>query len=91
LQPEVLSGEDKQTFAKPKWKDYRLDWCVKPGCGCGKDAADMFCKASGFTKATDFSPAMKIGVQAPTRMIGTNAICNTIVCNGFESITCVAK
>ena len=25
------------------------------------------------------------------RMIGTNAICNTIVCNGFQSITCVAK
>ena len=68
-------GKDKQTFAKPKWKDYRLDWC----------------KASGFTKATDSSPAMKIGVQAPTRMIGTNAICNTIVCNGFQSITCVAK
>ena len=84
-------GKDKQTFAKPKWKDYRLDWCVKPGVGCGKDAADMFCKASGFTKATDFSPAMKIGVQAPTRMIGTNAICNTIVCNGFQSITCMAK
>ena len=84
-------GKDKQTFAKPKWKDYRLDWCVKPGVGCGKDAADMFCKASGFTKATDFSPAMKIGVQAPTRMIGTNAICNTIVCNGFQAITCVAK
>ena len=84
-------GKDKRSFAKPKWKDYRLDWCVKRGVGCGKDAADMFCKASGFTKATDFSPAMKIGVQAPTRMIGTNAICNTIVCNGFQSITCVAK
>ena len=40
-------GKDKQTFDKPKWKDYRLDWCVKPGVGCGKDAADMFCKASG--------------------------------------------
>ena len=51
----------------------------------------MFCKASGVTKATDFSPAMKIGVQSPTRMIGTNAICNTIVCNGFQSITCMAK
>ena len=84
-------GKDKQTFAKPKWKDYRLDWCVKPGVGCGKDAADMFSKAGGFIKATDFSPAMKIGVQAPTRMIGTNAICNTIVCNGFQAITCVAK
>ena len=39
-------GKDKQTFDKPKWKDYRLDWCVKPGVGCGKDAADMFCKAA---------------------------------------------
>ena len=84
-------GKDKQTFDKPKWKDYRLDWCVKPGAGCGKDAADMFCKANGFTKATDFSPAMKIGVQSPTRMIGTNAICNTVICNGFQSIACVSK
>jgi hypothetical protein len=83
--------KEKQTFGKPKWKGYRLDWCVKPGTGCGKDAADLFCKASGFTKAIDFSPALKIGVQSPTRMIGTNAICNTIICNGFQSITCVEK
>ena len=82
---------EKQTFDKPKWKGDRLDWCVKPGVGCGKDAADLFCKASAFTKATDFSPAMKIGLQTPTRTIGNNALCNTIICNGFQSITCVAK
>jgi len=83
--------KEKQTFDKPKWKGDRLDWCVKPGVGCGKDVADLFCKASGFTKATDFSPAMKIGLQTPTRTIGNNALCNTIICNGFQSITCVAK
>lgn len=41
--------KEKQTFDKPKWKGDRLDWCVKPGVGWGKDAADLFCKAGGFT------------------------------------------
>jgi len=34
---------------------------------------------------------MKMGLQTPTGMVGTNAICNTTICNGFQSITLIRR
>ena len=75
-----------QAFDKPRWKGYRLDWCAAKGIGCGKGAADIFCSASGYAKAASFVPDLQVG--NPTFMIGSGAICNTVVCAGFRTITC---
>ena len=45
-------------------------------------AATAYCDSLGLGNATNY---------AIDANIGTNAICNTIVCNGFQSITCLAK
>jgi hypothetical protein len=79
---------DQKSFDKPRWKGYRLDWCTSKNTGCGKNAADAFCKANSFKKATSFNPDFGIGVVDPTRMIGSGAICNTVVCTGFKTIVC---
>jgi hypothetical protein len=36
---------------QPKWQGDRLDWCSNWSTGCGKTAADAFCKASGLQPA----------------------------------------
>lgn len=59
------------------------------GHGLRQDAADLFCKASGFGKASGFALALRVGITDPTKMIGCSAVCNTIICNGFQSIICV--
>ena len=86
---EQPSPEKKKTYDKPRYKGFRLDWCLSKGSGCGKPAADKFCRSEGFDKSSAFAPELRIGIGDPTRMIGSGAICNTVICNGFQSITCV--
>jgi len=75
-------------FVKPQWQGNRLDLCLNWGQGCGKEAADAFCKSKGFTKVAAFSIAYNIGAATPTRLIGTGALCDQGYCDGFKSINC---
>lgn len=81
----------KVKFIRPKWQGKRLDWCVNWAQGCGKAAANKFCKAKGFTKSYGFGKANNIGASHPTRLIGTGAICDQAMCDGFSVIGCVKK
>lgn len=78
----------EQDFAKPKQGGNRLDWCYDWSVGCGKKAADAWCKAKGFEEASAFSIATDIGASQPTRLIGTGAVCDQAFCDGFSNITC---
>jgi hypothetical protein len=75
-------------FNAPMWKGDRLDWCLNWSTGCGKDAADAFCRTRGYQNATKFEQAANIGSQQKTRLIATDAVCDQNSCDGFESITC---
>jgi hypothetical protein len=75
-------------FSKPKWNGDRLDWCVNWAQGCGKAAADAFCKAKGFVQAGGFSMDPDIGAVQRTRLIATGAVCDQGFCDGFKGITC---
>lgn len=81
-------AKDEQTYIKPRWQDERLDWCLNWGTDCGKAAADNFCKRRRFTGARDFEPDPNIGRSEPTRVSGTNQVCNQPFCTGFKAITC---
>ena len=76
------------SFAAPKWKGDRLDWCLNWSTGCGKQTADAFCKASGYQNAVSFTQAPNIGSTQKTRLIATGAVCDQNFCDGFKSITC---
>jgi hypothetical protein len=54
---------------------------------CGKPAADAFCKANGFLDAIYFQADPGVGTQ-PTRLIGTEQICDQKFCTAFQIITC---
>jgi hypothetical protein len=73
---------------KPKWKGDRLDWCLNWSVGCGKDAADAYCKASGYQSAVNFAMAEDIGQKQKTRLITTGAVCDQSFCDGFKFIEC---
>ena len=82
-------GAAKTTsFVKPSWNGDRLDWCVNWAQGCGKQAADTFCKAKGYKNATNFSMDPNIGAAQRTRLIGTGAVCDQGFCDGFKAVTC---
>lgn len=71
---------------------YRLDWCLKRGLQCGKPAADAWCELNNKTKlsshATAFKQAPNIGRYASTYILGDKTLCQSVGCDGFESITC---
>ena len=72
-----------QVFANPVWNGYRLDVCLTWAAKCGKPAADKFCQSNGFTEAIASVPDAERG-RSPTRLIGTNQICNQS-CVGFQN------
>ena len=81
-------GKEEKLFNKPRWFDDRLDWCLNWGSECGQPAANNFCKHRRFTGARDFEADPNIGRSEPTRVSGTNQVCNQSNCTGFKYITC---
>ncbi len=77
-----------QTYNKPKFNGMRLDLCVDWGVGCGQPAAKKYCQKKGWATAHSYVVANNIGAYAPTRLIGTGAVCDQDFCDGFQKITC---
>lgn len=87
--PEVLA--QPCTFCKedvirnPMVNNTAVDVCLNWGTGCGKPAADAFCKAQGF----ESSSAHTVQQNAPpTYVIGDDKVCSESFCTRFTSITC---
>ena len=78
----------QKVYVKPKFQGTRLDLCVDWGQGCGAPAAKKFCESKGWNIASNFVIAYDIGAYAPTRLIGTGAVCDQDFCDGFKTITC---
>ncbi|TAL63770.1 MAG: hypothetical protein EPN84_04570 [Legionella sp.] len=75
----------EKRFAKPRYNDYRIDWCYDRGKGCGRQAANSFCSRLGFMRAKRFSKEVNI---AATKAIGSQELCFGHGCNSFDMIIC---
>jgi hypothetical protein len=81
---------ETRSFASPALHGLRLDWCAHFGNGCGKPAADLFCRESGFAAAARFAMAPNIGARGiRTLVFGDGRTCEGPNCSGFSTITCV--
>ncbi len=81
--PSALALED--TYDNPTYKrKARLDFCYSWGKFCGQKAADTYCWAQGYDRATHFTTEP----FRPTRLASTGQVCNADFCVGFKSITC---
>jgi LCCL domain-containing protein/PAN domain-containing protein len=82
-------GGGSQTFSNPGFQNgYRLDWCLYFAQQCGEPAASAWCRAIGYSRATQWNEAVDIGASSPTYVIGDGRVCNQQFCDGFSSITC---
>ena len=88
FKPGAPPAPDMQTYNKPKFHGMRLDLCVDWGVGCGQPAAAKYCQMKGWATAHSYVVANDIGAYAPTRLIGTSAVCDQDFCDGFKQITC---
>ena len=89
FKPGAPTPVDSQVYLKPKFNGMRLDLCVDWSVGCGQPAAKKFCQSKGWATAQNYTVANNIGAYAPTRLIGTGAVCDQNFCDGFKAIRCV--
>lgn len=81
--PTAFALED--TYDNPTYKrKARLDFCYTWGSNCGQKAADTYCFAQGYDRATRFETER----IRPTRLGSNGKICDADFCVGFKSITC---
>lgn len=78
-----------RTFTHPKIDGLRLDWCLRWNEGCGKQAADAFCRRRGYERASSWAKDRHIGLREPTKVISTGQICRQSFCDGFKYIRCI--
>jgi hypothetical protein len=88
FKPGAPPAPDMQGYNKPKFNGMRLDLCVDWGVGCGMPAAKKYCQNKGWATAHSYVVANNIGAYAPTRLIGTSAVCDQPFCDGFKKIVC---
>ncbi len=72
-------------FPVPRFDNYRVDWCYKTHRGCGRRAADAFCRQQGYRHANSYEKSTD---ALATRTIGSGALCFGQACTGFSRITC---
>lgn len=84
-QPPKAYAYSKKRFAKPRFNQFRIDWCYARNKGCGSRAANSFCSRLGYMKAVSFIKETKI---AATKTIGSQELCFGNACSGFETIVC---
>lgn len=75
----------EQEFVYPRYAGYRVDWCLKKGTQCGRQAAWSFCRRIGYMDVKQFSMQKHIGA---TKTIGSEELCFGELCNGFSKIIC---
>ena len=84
----LTARAEQMKFDAPRANGYRVDACRSWGQGCGKEAADAFCRLNDFESAAAFDIDPRIGAATPTMTIEDKKICNQPQCDGFKSITC---
>jgi hypothetical protein len=78
-----------RVFANPAIDGLRIDVCLADGTGCGKPAADAFCRAKGHGEALYGRVDPEPGRSA-TRAVDSGATCTGGDCRGFQQIICRA-
>ena len=86
----VAAGGSPNTLKMqwPQVQGYPLSDCVAQGVGCGRPAADAFCRSLNYPRSLDFQ------VQAgatPARRIGDGGLCSSASCGRFSEITCLGE
>ena len=77
-----------QTYSLPKYRGVHLNVCYTWGQNCGAKPANEWCKTQGYKQAVNWAKIDRKQLNKPTRVMGSNAVCDAGACSGFSSITC---
>lgn len=72
-------------FVRPRFHNYRVNWCYKKDQGCGSRAANAFCRHQGYRRATVYEKQENL---AATQTVADQELCFGKGCDGFSHITC---
>lgn len=75
----------EKEFLEPSYQGFPISRCLYKGEGCQQEAADEFCRISGYNRSTDWQLRESIG---PTIRLGSRQLCNKRECDGFWNIIC---
>jgi len=81
LVPQAQASEVRNFFA-PQIEGQRIGACLSEG-GCGKPAADAFCRAEGYDHATIFQRER----SQSARLIDSGLVCEKD-CTAFRQVKC---
>jgi hypothetical protein len=73
-----------RNFFSPAWNGNRLAACLSASEGCGKPAADAFCKSHGYDQAVLFQREQTAVAMA----MGSGELCEGSSCTAFRQIKC---
>ena len=73
-------------FSPPRFNNHLIDWCYDGQSGCGKIAANSFCRRMGYNHSINYRPAKNIGAS---KAIGNQKLCFGKSCRGFAVIDCL--
>jgi hypothetical protein len=76
------SAREVRNFFAPEVDGARVDACLGTG-GCGKPAADAFCRVQGYDRAVIFQRES----HASTRLIDSGRSCSG-ACTAFRQVKC---
>lgn len=80
-----VSDFTQELFVYPRWHKFPLAWCYDDTMHhCGKKAAYAFCRWQGYGAVERFAQR---DVYA-SKTIGSNKLCITKNCSGFDYIVC---
>ena len=83
----VSAEASVRSFFAPEWNGSRLAACLSGSLGCGKPAADAFCKSIGYDQAVLFQREKTVAARA----IGTGELCQGGQCTAFRQIKCQSE
>ncbi|MGI9464332.1 MAG: hypothetical protein ACR2OM_10350 [Aestuariivirgaceae bacterium] len=84
----ALALSESRTFFASKIYDDRPQLCNAAGTGCGKKAADTWCKQVGYEHAMSFLSAPDSKASARALRVGNGELCAQDQCNGFHFVKC---
>ncbi len=79
---------ESRTFFANKIYVERLQLCVVAGTGCGKKAADAWCRHVGYENAMSYRAASEDAQREREQLVGTGGLCAGDPCNGFHFVKC---
>ena len=86
-EPSHALSESRTFFSKTIY-DERLKLCIVAGTGCGKIAADTWCRHAGYKGAMSYRSVSSSSQTERAQLVGYGELCAEDACNGFQFVKC---